>query len=91
MSCEARGGVPRWTPVHIRPFLHEPLLPSPHACLGRARTPHDLAGANPIGAQQHDLRPPDVLLRRVAILGDPFETLSVRGCEVDDYTTAHPR
>ena len=75
----------------FRPFPHEPLLPAPHACLGRARPPHDLAGANPVGAQQHDLGPPDVLLRRVAILRDPLETLSVRGREVDEYTTAHPR
>ena len=67
-----------------RPFLHEPLLPAPHACLGRARPPRDLAGANPVGAQQHDLGSPDLLLRSVTILGDPFETLSVRGREVDD-------
>ena len=40
---------------------------------------------------EQDLRPPDVLLRGVTILGYPFETLSVRGREVDDYTTAHPR
>jgi hypothetical protein len=32
-----------------------------------------------------------VLLRGVAILADPLETLSVRGPEVDDYTAAHPR
>lgn len=43
------------------------------------------------GAQKHDLGAPDVLLRRVAILADPLETLSVRGTQVDDYTTAHPR
>jgi hypothetical protein len=32
-----------------------------------------------------------VLLRGVAILADPLETLSVRGREVDDHTTARPR
>ena len=74
----------------FHPFLHEPLLPPPHACLGRARPPHDLARADPVGAQKHDLGAPDGLLRGVAILADPLETISVRGHEVDDYTTAHP-
>ena len=75
----------------FHPFLHEPLLPAPHACLRRARPAHDLAGADPVGAQKHDLGAPDVLLRGVAILADPLETLLVRGTQVDDYTTAHPR
>jgi|GEM_PF-5857261 len=44
-----------------------------------------------VGAQKHDLGALDVLLRGVAILADPLETLSVRGTQVDDYTTAHPR
>ena len=75
----------------FHPFLHEPLLPAPDARLGRVRPPHDLAGADPVSAQKHDLGAPDVLLRGVAILADPLKTLSVRGREVDDYTTAHPR
>lgn len=74
----------------FHPFLHEPLLPAPHACLRRACPAHNLAGAEPVGAQKHDLGAPGVLLRGVAILPDPFETLSVRGTQVDDYTAAHP-
>jgi hypothetical protein len=83
------GGSCRAAAFH--PFLHEPLLPPPHACFGRVRPAHDLAGADPVGAQKHDLAAPDVLLRGVAILADPLKTLSVRGREVDDYATAHPR
>ncbi len=30
----------------LHPFLHEPLLPAPHAGLGRVRLAHDLAGAD---------------------------------------------
>lgn len=75
----------------FNPFLHEPLLPAPHARLGRVRPAHDLAGADPIGAQKNDLGTPDVLLRGVTILADPFETFAVRGREVDDDTTAHAR
>ena len=74
----------------FRPFLHCPFLPAPHACLGRTRPPHDLAGANPIGAQQHNLGSPDVTLRGVTILRDPLKARSIRGRKVDDYTTAHP-
>ena len=48
-------------------FLHEALLPAPHAGLRLAGPPHDLDGADAVGAQQDDLRPPDVLLRGVAV------------------------
>ncbi len=51
----------------------------------------DLAGADPVSAQKHDLGAPDMLLSGVAILANPLKTLSIRGCEVDDYATAHPR
>jgi hypothetical protein len=74
----------------FHPFLHEPLLPPPHARFGCARPAHDLARTDPGSAQKHDLAAPDVLLRGIAILADPLETLSVRGTKVDDYTTAHP-
>ncbi len=87
-SRDARQGACR--AAGLPPFLHQPLLPPPHACLRRARPAHDLAGAAHVSAQKHDLGAPDVLLRGVEILPDPLETLSVRRTEVDDYTATHP-
>ena len=48
-------------------FLHEALLPTPDTGLRFAGPAHDLIGADALGAQQHDLSPPDVLVRGVAI------------------------
>jgi hypothetical protein len=48
-------------------FSGKALLPAPHAGLRLAGLPHDLDGADAIGAQQDDLGAPDVLLRRIAI------------------------
>lgn len=63
----------------FNPFLHEPLLPATHACLGRPRRAHDLDGADPVGAQKHDLGRPNMLLRGVAIPAYPLKALSIRG------------
>ena len=74
--------------------------PSTPSCMNRSRqrqthvldvvrSAHDLAGADPGGAQKYDLGTLDVLLRGVAILANPLETFAVRGREVDSYTTAH--
>ena len=58
-SCRAAG--------RRRPLRHEALLPAPDAGLRLAGPAHDLVGAEPVGRQQHDLGPPDVLLGGVAI------------------------
>jgi hypothetical protein len=36
-------------------------------------SPHDFVRADPIGGQQHDLSPPDMLLRHVAVLNQGLE------------------
>ena len=51
----------------------ESFLPAPNAGLGCAGLPHDWARANSLGAEQNDLRPPDMLLRRVAISDQRWE------------------
>lgn len=51
----------------FKAFLSEALLPAPDAGLGLAGPPHDFDGANTVGAQQHDLGTPDMLLRTVAV------------------------
>ena len=43
-----------------------------------------------IGGQKHDLRPPDMSLRAVAILHDGGQGLTVRFGEVDGSDLAHP-
>ena len=57
----------------FEPFFHRAFLPAPDASLGFAGSPHDLVRADPIGSEQDDLTPPDVLLRSVAIFDESFE------------------
>src|SRR5450755_3466836 len=57
----------------LEPFFHKAFLPAPDAGLGFAGSPHDLVRADPIGSEQDDLTPPDVLLRSVAIFDESFE------------------
>jgi hypothetical protein len=49
----------------------EALLPAPDAGLGFARLALNRVRADAFGAQQNDLRPPHVLLRRVAVFRQP--------------------
>lgn len=58
-------------------LVHEALLPAPHASFGDAGPTHDLSGADAIGAQQHDSRPPDVLLGRVPVAGQRLKAMPV--------------
>jgi len=51
-------------------FLGEAFLPAPHAGLRLLRPAHDLDRAAAIGGQKHDLGPPDMLLRRIAVADD---------------------
>ena len=64
-------------PVHA--FDGEPFLPAPDAGLGLAGLAHDRVRADALGAEQHDLRPPDVLLRGVAVLDQSAEPIEVGG------------
>src|SRR6188472_4340208 len=48
------------------PVLESGTMPAPHAGLRLARPAHDCDCAEAVGAEQHDLGPPDVLLGRVA-------------------------
>ena len=58
-------------PLHA--FSGESFLPAPNAGLRCAGLPHDWARAGSLGAEQNDLRPPDMLLRRVAISDQRWE------------------
>ena len=64
-------------PVHT--FGGEAFLPAPHAGLGLASFTHDRVRAGSLGAEQNDLRPPDVLLRRVTVSNQIAKPIKVGG------------
>jgi hypothetical protein len=57
--------------------LHEAFLPAPHTSLRLAGPAHDLIGANTVRAQQDDLSPPDMLVRRVTVPRQRLQTAAV--------------
>ena len=60
-----RAGLVAQQPVDA--FPHEALLPAPHDGLGAPGAAHNCAGAQAVGRQQKNFRPPDVLLRAVPV------------------------
>jgi hypothetical protein len=72
-----------------RAFAHEPLLPAPDAGLGHLGPAHDLRRAAARSGRQDDTRPPDVLLRAVAICHDPLQPVAVRSAHLDTDSFAH--
>ena len=70
-------------------FLHEAFLPAPDTGLRLAGLAHDLVGADAIGAQQHDLGPPDMLLRRIAVPRERLQTATITGLESDGNSVSH--
>ena len=72
----------------VEPFLNETLLPAPNSGLGLGSAAHDLVRADAIGGQQHDLSPPDVLLRRVAVLSQSFEPTNIGGRNGERFSSA---
>ena len=63
--------------------------PAPHAGLAFSRAGHDGIGAEPLGGGENDVRPPDVLLRPVAIADDGLECQAVGSGNVDGDVLAH--
>ena len=70
-------------------FLGEALLPAPDAGLRLARPAHDRDRAEAVGAEQHDLGPPDVLLGRVAVADQRLQAAAVGGRDVEGDSGAH--
>src|ERR1700722_8292546 len=73
----------------IEPLLDKALLPAPNAGLGLPGSPHDFVRADPVGGQQHDLSPPDVLLRHVAVLNHGLEPTNIGGRDGEPFSSAH--
>ena len=69
--------------------LHEAFLPAPHTGLRLAGLAHDLIGADAVCAQQDDLGPPDMLVRRVAIPHERGQTAAISGLESDGNSGSH--
>ena len=70
-------------------FLAEPFLPAPNHRLGFAGGPHDVGSAMTIGRQKHNLRPPNVLLRAVAVGRHRLKLAAVGGTQSNVGLLAH--
>jgi hypothetical protein len=57
--------------------------------LGLAGLAHDRVRADALGAEQHDLRPPNVLLRRVAVFDQSVEPIKVGGRDRNGNAGSH--
>ena len=64
-------------------FLHKALLPAPDRRLRLAGRGPDRVRADAIGAHEHDPRPPNIFLRRVAIGDDALQPTAMAGFELD--------
>ena len=71
------GGPRLVTQKSVHPFGREAFLPAPDASLGLACLAHDRVRAHPLAAEQHDLRPPNVLLPSVAVFDHSAEPIHV--------------
>src|SRR3979490_2085154 len=69
--------------------LHEAFLPAPHTGLRLAGPAHNLIGADTVCAQQDDLGPPDMLMRRVAIPRDRGQTAAINRLESNGNSGSH--
>ena len=73
--------------VHTR--LHIPFLPAPDAGLGLACPPHNLRCAAPGTGEKNDVRPPDMLLRAVAIRNDRLKPSTIRSGDLEGNSSSH--
>ena len=73
----------------VHAFDGEALLPAPDTGLGLAGLAHDRVSADACRAEQHDLRPPHVLLRRVAVPDQSAEPIKVRRRDGKGNTRSH--
>jgi hypothetical protein len=69
---------------------HEAFLPAPDRRLADIGLPHDLRRAAAVRRQQHDPRPPDMLLRSVAVCHDRLQLDTIRGTHFNLDADTHP-
>ena len=84
----------RWprfiAPKSRRAVVPESLLPPPDHRLGFTGCLHDLGSAATIGGQKNDFRPPNVLLRAIAVGHHCFKLGAVGGAQSDIRSLVHP-
>jgi hypothetical protein len=73
----------------VHAFSGETVLPAPDAGLGLARLAHDRVRSGALGAQQYDLCPPDMFLRRVAVFDQSAEPIKLGGRDGNGNARAH--
>jgi hypothetical protein len=73
----------------VHAFLHEPLLPTPHAGLRHTGLAHDFVRADAVCRKKHDTRPPNVLLRTIPVYRNRLKTRAIRGAQFNEYPCAH--
>jgi hypothetical protein len=73
----------------VEPLLDKAFLPAPYAGLGLAGLPHDLVRADALGGHKHDLGPPDMLLRRIAVMHQGLEPTNIGGRNGERLSCAH--
>jgi len=71
-------------------FVAETFLPAPDHHLGLAGGLHDLSRAATIGRQKHDLGPPSVLLRAIAVGDHSLKLATVGSAQLDVRSLVHP-
>jgi len=69
---------------------HEPSLPAPNRRLALAGLPLDRHRADSVGAEQHDPRPPNVLLRAIARPDHGLQPFPVAQSKPDLRAFLHP-
>ena len=67
----------------------EPVLPPPDDGFGLAGPLHNFTGTVPIGGQEHDLCPPDMLLWTVTIGDDCRQLSAVSGTQLQSGSRVH--
>ena len=73
----------------VHAVRHEAFLPAPDAGLRHPGPAHHRGGAAAVCGRQDDPRPPDVLLRAVAVRHDRLEPSTIGGAHVDLDSLAH--
>jgi hypothetical protein len=74
----------------VNPLGHEARLPAPDCRFAFASLPLDRHRADAVSAQQHDPRPPHVLLRAVPRPDHGLQPFSVARTKPDFNTFSHP-
>ena len=86
-ACRAAGSC---RATNIKTLLGVTLLPAPHHRPAHADPLGDFQHRQPVGREQHDLSPLDVLQRPTTVLDDPMKPDAIAGGEQKRNSLSHP-